>query len=345
MHPIVTTAFASLRAAERVSPALAAGLAMPLFRSTRPPAGVRPGDRAVHDQARATTLRVAGREVRVYEWGSGGTTVLLSHGWRGRASQFGAIIRELRPEGVRLVAYDAPAAGGSPGRHADIRDWLAVISELQQRHGRFHTMIGHSFGSLATLTAVREGIATGGVVAIAGMADARYLVDGFGTLTGLGPATTDVLAARFARIIRSPGFEASGASAAPGARVATDATGSPDGWRRFDAARDPLPAEVPLLVVHDRGDREVAVGEALRLHTAHGERSRLVLTSGAGHNAVLGADATLDAVVAFVQGGLAAVDAANLSDATDLSDASNLSEAANLSDATNLGRAAARPVS
>jgi hypothetical protein len=66
---------------------------------------------------------------------------------------------------------------------------------------------------------------------------------------------------------------------------------------------------MPLLVVHDRGDREVAVGEAVRLHAAHGDRSRLVLTEGAGHSHVLGADAALDAITAFVTAGATGVDA------------------------------------
>ncbi|WP_395245049.1 alpha/beta fold hydrolase [Agromyces sp. MMS24-K17] len=288
MPQLATTVFAALRAAERVSPGLAARLAEPVFQSTQPPARVRPGDRAIHDTARRSVLRVRGREIRAYEWGRGADTVLLVHGWRGRGSQFATIVRELRSEGYRLVAFDAPASGDSPGRRTDIRDWLAAIEALQQRHGRFRSIIGHSFGSLAALTAVREGVATDGVVSIAGMGHARYLVDGFGALSGLRPETTEALAEWFAGRIMP---------------------GHPDPWGRFDAIADPLPAGVPLLAVHDRDDREVPVGESVRLHAAHGARSRLVLTSGAGHNAVLGADPTLDAVNAFVARGLAGVDA------------------------------------
>jgi hypothetical protein len=65
---------------------------------------------------------------------------------------------------------------------------------------------------------------------------------------------------------------------------------------------------MPLLVVHDRGDREVAFDEAVRLHEAHGDRSRLVATEGAGHSRVLGADVALDAITAFATGGLDGVD-------------------------------------
>ncbi|WP_394553560.1 alpha/beta fold hydrolase [Agromyces sp. MMS24-JH15] len=298
MHPAADAVFASLRTAERVSPGLAARLAEPVFRSTRPPAKVRPGDLATHGTAARSTLRLPahpgdrrGREAIVYEWTGRGAPVLLAHGWRGRASQFATIVRELRAEGHRVIAFDAPAHGDAPGRRADIRDWLAIIDALHLRNDRFHAIIGHSFGSLAALTAVREGVRADRVVTIAGMADARYLVDGFGALTGLGPDACDRLAGRFARRVM-PGIA--------------------DPWPRFDAVADPLPRGLPLLVVHDRDDREVAVGEAVRLHAAHRDRARLVLTGGSGHNAVLGAEPTLDAIVGFVTDGLAGVDASGL---------------------------------
>ena len=291
MHPALTATVATIRAAERVSPDAAARLALPLFLRVDTPLPVRPADRAVHEHARRSTLRVRGRDVISYEWGSGPETVLLMHGWRGRASQFAPVVRELRAEGFRLVAVDAPANGASRGRRTDVRDYLAAIEALQSHHGRFHAIIGHSFGSLAALTAVHEGVATGGVVAVAGMADARYLIDSFAARIGIGPAAADALAARFAR------------------RILPD---DANPWGRFDRVADPLATDVPLLVVHDRGDREVAVDEALRLRGAHGERSRLVLTSGAGHSRVLGADAALDAITAFVTGRPAGVDAAGL---------------------------------
>lgn len=291
MHPATTLSVAAVRAADRVSPELAGRLAMPLFRQVRPALPVRPGDRALHEDAERGTITVRGREVVTYAWGHGAETVLAVHGWRGRASQFGPIVRELRSEGLRVIAFDAPANGDSGGRHTDIRDFIAAIDELQRRHGMFRAIVGHSFGALAALTAVREGTTTAGVVAIAGMADARYLVDSFAVRLGMGPASADVLARRFA------------------ARVLPDVA---EPFARFDAVADPLPDGLPLLVVHDRGDREVSVGESVRLHAAHGDRSRLVITEGAGHSRVLGVDATLDAVTAFVVGGLGGLDEAGL---------------------------------
>ena len=111
---------AALRAADRVSPALAGRLALPLFRQVRPALPVRPADRAVHEHAERGTITVRGREIVTYSWGRGPETVLVVHGWRGRASQFGPIVRELRAEGFRVVGFDAPGERrlrGPPHRH------------------------------------------------------------------------------------------------------------------------------------------------------------------------------------------------------------------------------------
>ncbi|MGR2752270.1 alpha/beta hydrolase [Agromyces arachidis] len=287
MSRTLLAAAATVRAAERLSPDAAARLAMPLFRQVGRPLPVRAADAATHLAARRSTLRVRGRELAAYEWGDGPDTILLVHGWRGRASQFAPIVRELRAEGFRLVAFDAPANGESAGRRADIRDWLAAIEALQLREGRFHTVIGHSFGSMAARAAVTDGVAAGAVVAIGGMSSARHLLDSFGARVGVGQATVDALADRFARRVL-PHLD--------------------DPWPRFDGAVTPLPEAMPLLVVHDRTDREVPLAEAHRLHDAHGARSRLVVTDGHGHNRVLGADPALDAITAFVTGGPSGLD-------------------------------------
>lgn len=234
---------------------------------------------------RREMITVRGQKIQTYGWGDGARTVLLVHGWRGRAMQFAPLVRQLRSAHYRVVAFDAPANGESPGRRTDVRDWLAAIEALQAREGHLHGIVGHSFGAMAALAAVREGVRATNVVTIAGVIDARYLVRGFGRRVGLSPAATAALARNFAHAV----FDAD------------------DPWPRFDATSGPLPAGTSLLVVHDTDDREVDVSEAHRLHAATGRRSRLVLTSGFGHSRVIGSAAALDATMAMLGGGLEAV--------------------------------------
>ncbi len=71
MHPATTALVATVRAADRLAPAIAGRLALPLFRQVRPVLPVRPADRAVHEHAARGTITVRGREIVTYSWGSG----------------------------------------------------------------------------------------------------------------------------------------------------------------------------------------------------------------------------------------------------------------------------------
>ncbi len=278
----------TLPAAGRLSPRLAGDLAYRLFFFTRPRMAVRAADAATQDDARRGRLLVRGIPVTTYTWSTGPRTVLLLHGWRGRASQFSPLVRELVAEGFRVVAFDAPAHGSSGGRHTDIRDWVDAAEQLDRTHGPFSALIGHSFGGLAALTVARSSGSVPAVAVVAGAAAPEAFLAQFVRDLRLDAATADRLRIRFHRRLRLD----------PATAV-----------ERYDAAAHPLPADTALLVVHDRGDRRMPDHDALRLYTAHTGRSRLVRTVGLGHTRVLSADPTLDAVVALVTGGLDAVDA------------------------------------
>lgn len=284
----------ALRAATAVSPALAGRLALRAFFVTTPRAAVRDADSATHHAARRTRLAVRGHDLTAYTWATGpgarrgAPAVLLLHGWRGRASQFAPLVRELVAEGLRVVSFDAPAHGSSPGGPADIRDWVAAAETLARTHGPFQAVVGHSLGALAALTAARSSVPTGRVAVVSGVGGPDALLAEFARELRLDAATAASLETRFlARL----GEDRSSASA------------------RYDAVAHPLPPSTELLVVHDRDDRRMPDHDARRLRAAHDGRARLVSTSGSGHTAVLSSDVALDALTAFVTGGLAAVDA------------------------------------
>lgn len=265
-----------IRTAAAISPALAGDLACRAFFSTAPRMRVHERDEATHSAARRSRLEVRGSEVTAYEWGVGPRSVLLLHGWRGRASQFAPLVRELVSEGFRSVSFDAPAHGSSGDRRTDIRDWLDAAEQLQAIHGGFDAIVGHSFGALAALTAARTTVPTGTVIAIAGAGSTTAFVDEFARDFRLGAATRAHMEARFR------------------ARLGIDEA---EMLARFDAVRHPLPEGTRLLVVHDRSDRRMPDADSLRLHAAHEGRSRLLRTEGFGHTRVLHADTVLDAVL------------------------------------------------
>lgn len=273
-----------IRATAAISPTAGAALALPLFMRVGRRTPVAPAELATHRAARRSTVRIpgirgTGVDVVTYEWGSGLRTVLLAHGWQSRASVFAPIVRELRSEGFRVLAFDAPANGDSPGRHTYLVDHLDIIGELTRREGPWHGIVGHSFGALAALMAVHDGVDAARVVAIAGAAEPRLFVDEFAGMIGLDARTRAALAQRFADRVFA---------------------GRPDPFERYSALRHPLPADTPLLLVHDRGDRRVPFTESERLLESNPDHARLVATEGLGHNRVLRADVTLDAVTEFL---------------------------------------------
>src|SRR6478609_3042547 len=122
----MTDPFAAARrtvaAASAVSPRLGGRVALGAFFATGRRMPVRADDIETHLRAQRGRVVVRGHDLATYRWGGGDRTVLLLHGWRGRASQFAPLVRELVAEGFHVVAFDAPAHGDSPGRNTDIRD-------------------------------------------------------------------------------------------------------------------------------------------------------------------------------------------------------------------------------
>jgi alpha-beta hydrolase superfamily lysophospholipase len=276
MPAVLTTTRAAIAAASALSPRLGAELAFPLFMRVGPRLPVHARDQATHDAARRSSITVHDKRVEVYAWGHGTEVVLLVHGWRGRASQFASLVRELVAEGFTVVSFDAPANGDSGGRGTYILDYIDAMRQLERQYGGFHTVIAHSFGLLAALSAIDDGMTAGRLVGVAGVAEANNLIEGFAAVMRLTPATTSALRDVFQRRVFP---------------------GQPNLFERFSGLAHPV--SVPLLLVHDSGDRMVPASQSEALAGVH-DGARLVVTERLGHNRILAAEQTLDAVLEFV---------------------------------------------
>ena len=233
--------------------------------------------RATRSTVSVPGVRRGGVDAGVYEWGRG-RPVVLAHGWQGRASQWATLVRDLVYEGYRVVAFDAPAHGESPGRHAYLVDWMDALRALQERYGAFHAIVGHSFGGLAALLAVTEGVQSDRVVTVAAPAGADSLMTAFQSAMRFDDATAAALRERFA----SKYFP-----------------GQSQPFARLSAVRHPVPATTELLVVHDREDRRIPYTEAARIIQANPAATAL-RTTGLGHSRILASDEFLDATIGFL---------------------------------------------
>ena len=96
-----------------------------------------------------------------------GPTVLLLHGWGDHAARMGAFVEPLTRRGMRVVAFDFPAHGGSPGRTTDLfQIGTALESVLSEEP--VVAAVAHSMGAqalLRTLAGGDHGLRTAALVA------------------------------------------------------------------------------------------------------------------------------------------------------------------------------------
>lgn len=197
--------------------------------------------------------------------GGHGPTVVLVHGWAGRAADWRHLADDLVADGWRVVAPDLPAHGASPGLRTDLyrlgRAFAAVLAAEQPV-----AVVAHSMGFPVTLLALRGDVPVPRhLVAVAPGRKVERVVAAFGRRLGLPVALADelgrLLEARF------------------GAEV----------WRDLDVDEE-VPGLPPGgLVVHDRHDDEVTLDDA-RAIAAAWPGARLEVTAGLGHRRVLRAE-------------------------------------------------------
>ena len=272
---------AAVNALALPAPGLAGTLARRLWADPR---GLRPvaaQDRELHGSARTEPLGVGRWKVATYAWGDGARPVLLAHGWRSRAARFAPVIRRLLELGYSPVSWDAPGHGSTGGPVGTVLDAREVMRRLQDRHGPFAAVIGHSMGALFAVHALREGLRADRVVLVSGVSDFGFLVDYFSGALGLRPRAVAALR----RAVEHRYFD-----------------GDPTVWTRFSATHAPETLTQPFLLLHGEDDSYVPFGQSLRTASALGGRARLVRTRGLGHSGILADGATLDLVAGFLQG-------------------------------------------
>ena len=272
--------FALLRKAMKVLSRLSPSTAVDLFdRTWFTPPRTRPGTEGGRWLARGQPLAVRrhGQGLRAWSWGEG-PTVLLVHGWGGNAGQMHALAGTLLERGLRVVAFDAPAHGVSgPSRLGkgrvsmiEIADALRVVAAAA---GPLAGLVAHSGGCTATALALRDGWTGPDRMAfVAPFALPSMAIEPFGRAIGASDAVTATFRARIERRFGRP-------------------------WTGFDIP--PLPRLrhlPPLLLVHDRDDREVPWFHGQAVAQAW-PGARMIATHGLGHRRIL-RDATVMSDVA-----------------------------------------------
>jgi len=272
----------AMRLLSTVSPSAAAAVAERLM--TTPFRHPRPDREALllQDAERFDVPFGDGR-LAAWRWGEGPTVVLV-HGWSGRGAQLAALVPTLVASGHRVVAFDAPGHGESSGKSLSLADFAAAIEEVVWACGPVHAIVAHSFGAMATSLALRNGLPVRRLTYVGGAAWTEQSSELMATAFGISPGA---MARLRRRLERRTGVQ----------------------WQDLLVERLAADRSEELLLVHDRGDREVGV-ERARLLQAAWAGARLLETEGLGHYRILRDPGVVEAIAEFVTGAAGASDAA-----------------------------------
>lgn len=258
----------------RWSPGIAARVAEQLF--ITPTRHRRPRRESAWERtATPISIETPDRPLAAWAWGDGPRTILLVHGWAGRGLQLGAFAAPLVEAGFRVVAFDGPAHGSSPGRQSNLFRHTAGLVAVARAAGPVHGVIAHSLGTTAVLLAISRGeLSPGRFVAISPMGDTRSMAAQFGSITGFSP---DVVAAMRTRLENRFDFR----------------------WDDIEPRRLALGVGADTLIIHDRDDRELPVADVNGLAKSL-PRAEIVLTNGLGHHRILRDVGVVDRATRFV---------------------------------------------
>lgn len=236
-----------------------------------------PREEAYLASARRFDLTTPAGPVAAWEWGpESGPPVGLVHGWEGHGAQLGAYAAPLAAAGFRVLAFDAPGHGESPGDAAHVPLLARVLGALARDRGPFHALVGHSMGAAAAALATRQGVALRGLVLLAPPLSQLDRVERVAARLQLAPETRAHFLAGVEQVTRTRFADA-------------------------DMLAVARAAPCPLLVFHDPADEDTAFADSERI-VAEWAGARLVPCPGRGHYRILMTPEVVRQAVEFIAG-------------------------------------------
>ncbi|HEX7623382.1 MAG TPA: alpha/beta fold hydrolase [Anaeromyxobacteraceae bacterium] len=199
--------------------------------------------------------------------------MLLVHGWGGRAGQTLALVPPLLRAGCAVVTFDGPAHGSSTGRTASVRDFARALAAVAERVGA-RAAIAHSMGAPAVALALDGGLSLDAAVFVAPPRSPVPFLD------------------RLLDAMRAPGAVRERARARLERRIGA-------ALADLDLGGIAPAMRTPLLILHDRADREVAWASGAEIARSW-PGAELVTTEGLGHRGILASPKVSERAAEFV---------------------------------------------
>ena len=228
------------------------------------------------ERARIFSIPNGTVDLTAYEWGEG-ATILLVHGWAGRGTQFGwSFVKPLIESGYRVVAFDAPAHGKTPGQQTNGFEIAEAIATVAKDESPIDSIIAHSLGVASAVLALKQSnITPRKIICLASLCWLSSSVTKFSQLARLSSQEENELF-----------------------NMMEDKFGK-DVWSIFSVDRQVANLNIPALLFHDRCDRESSLEESKAIADAW-QGSQLVVTEGLGHKRILRDPQVIEQTVNFL---------------------------------------------
>ena len=260
---------------QKLSTSLATQVALYLF--FRPQRFKRPvREQEMYEHALQTSCYVPeiDKVVQVFRFAGKGAKVLLLHGWSGRGTQLFAFADELRKSNAEVVTFDMPAHGQSLGNKTNIVELVACIKEVYAKYGPFDHAIAHSVGSMALLRALRDGIPMKSAAIISSGDKIRNVFYRFSEQLQFSDKVTEQM---IQTVEKQFGMN----------------------LENYSSSMSLEHLKMPLLIVHDKDDKETHFAYSKDLHEI-ANNSELLLTTGLGHHRILRDSKTVQHIIQFI---------------------------------------------
>jgi pimeloyl-ACP methyl ester carboxylesterase len=265
----------------RIFPKAAASFAYKIFTTPRIRAVHKRTDDVI-ESARLFEVLYGKIILKGYEWGRGGRTVLLVHGWESRGTALRSFVPGLVQAGFRVVAFDGPAHGNSGGKQTNLPEFAGAVRAVLNQIGPVHAIVTHSFGgstSVFALAHLDKTIEVEKLVLVAVPASTRKVVADFAKLVSLPSAAFEMLKQILHRKLNGLHFH------------------------NTDLVESLAKARVgEVLVVHDKFDPSVAFESAEAIFEKY-DHASLLVTQGHGHYHLMKHQEVIRRVINFVERG------------------------------------------
>lgn len=231
----------------------------------------------MEDSAQKKSIRVDSidKDIHILSYGFSDKKVLLAHGWSGRRTQLFMIANKLLEKGFMTISFDAPAHGKSSGKQTNLVEYIATIKAIYEKFGPFDAAVGHSFGGMAIANTQAQTQCFKSIVTIGSADKVSDILYNFSNNLGLNSSFGKKLITYFERKWKL----------------------KVDDYATSHAAKK---IKIPVLIVHDAIDGDVAVSSAVNIRQ-NLQNGTLLITNGLGHTKILRDKNTTSRIVDFIK--------------------------------------------